>query len=184
MRYKIRKVTKNPRFKKIVGVGSIMDQTNWRKFYTTEGTNFDDIQKLLFLNLIKIKGRKFEAAQAAGVTYNTVKKHMLNDPEFNEAVLLARGLYADRVKRTVEKIALDGIDEPIIGGINRDKVVATKKVYATNVLIQEMKRTDSDYKDTKSIDVTVKAGVLVVPGGMTMEEWERIHGKQLAIDTK
>lgn len=179
MRVRLKKTTGIKRFQKIVGKGSIMDQTNWRKHYDPSATKFDDVQKLLFLNLMKINGRKYQAAQAAGVTWKTVLKHLDNDPEFNEAFISSRGLYADRVKETVEKVAIEGISEPLIGGIKRDKIVAYKKVFATNVLIAEMKRTDADYKDRQAIDLNVKAGVLVVPAGMSIEEWEKSHAKDL-----
>jgi hypothetical protein len=168
------KRTKKPRLKKLSGPGTVVDAKNWRRVYRDGGyIQFDDLNKLLFLKEIAKTGQFMAATQSCGVSSSTVRKHLKDDPEFNEAYMDARETYKDIVISVAQKLALEGIDEPMIGGRNRDEVVAYKKVYATNILAMEMKRVDPGYKDKSQVDLNVRSGVLLLPEGKSMEDWEK-----------
>ncbi len=168
------KRTKTKALKKLSGPGTVVDAKNWRRVYRDGGyIQFDDLNKLLFLEEMAKTGKFMAACQTCGVSSSTVRQHLKNDNEFQEAYMDSRETYADKVRDVAQLLALEGIDEPIIGGRNRDEIVAYKKVYATNILAMEMKKVDSAYKDKQAIDLNVRSGVLLLPEGKSMEEWEK-----------
>jgi hypothetical protein len=158
------------------------DQSNWRTKLQASKLKFDDEAKQVYLTELAKHSRKMAAARKAGVAMMTVQRARENDPDFLEAELQAMATYRDRVHETIELVALDGVDEPIVGGQWKDEIVAHKKVYATNVLLAEMRRLDPDYKEKQEIDLNTKASVLVAPADMSPEDW--IKQQQAANEAK
>lgn len=154
-----------------------MDQTNWRRRIQESRTKFDDDRKATFLQRFAECGRMYESAQAADISYATVSKHLKDDPEFAEAFGEAREAYKDLVHRTAYKVGVEGYDEPMIGGKDKNEVVAHKRVYATNILAMEMRRVDPSYKERSEIDMNLNGGVMLLPGEMSLEEWMEKYGK-------
>ena len=156
----------------------VINQATWRQELQAARVKFDDTQKQKFLKKFAETGRLFEAARAADVTPNTIRNHLGYDPDFAESYENAKLRYReDVVHKTVHKVAIEGVLEPIIGGRFKDEVVAHKRVYATNILAMEMKRVDPSYRDRTEIDVTVKRGVLVMPAKMSEEDWDALYAK-------
>ena len=155
-----------------------VDQTNWRKQLQQNRIKFDDDAKEVFLGEFEQHGRIGTAAKAAGVCIQTVRDHIKNDTDFGEAYAEAKMAYRDKVHETAYNVAVEGTDEPIIGGKNKDRVVAHKRVYATNILLAELKRVDPDYKERSEVDVNAKGGVLLMPQGLSMEEALQKFGGQ------
>lgn len=156
--------------------GRDLDQTGWRRELQAAKVKFDDEAKEIFLRELAQSDRLHSSSRSAGVCLQTVRNHIDNDPEFAEAVLEAKAAYKDRVLTTMQLVALDGVEEPIIGGQFKDEVVATKRVFATNILAMEMKRVDPAYKERDTVDLNVRGGVLRVRQKMTTEEWELEFG--------
>lgn len=155
------------------------EYTTWRKDIKRRKKKFDDAAKQTFLEVYSRTDRKMEAAAAAGVTYHTVMNHVESDPEFAEAFAEARQTYRDTILAHAYHLAVEGVDEPIIGGMDRNEVVAFRRVYATNILSKEMDRVEPDYRNKAGgIDFNINAGVLVVPAEMTPEEWTAKYGKK------
>lgn len=151
----------------------IADQSNWRVKLRAQSIKFDDEQKETYLVAISEHGRRTDAARSANVCPQTVANHLKNDPDFARAFDNAIGEYRDKVRGVAQKLALEGVEEPIIGGQFKDTVVATKLVYATNILAMEMRRTDPEYRDKQTEAVTDEAqGVLVAPAEVdSLEAW-------------
>lgn len=147
--------------------------TEWRsKFKGTGNSTFDDIQKASFLKLFALTGRFNHCAAAVDVTGNTVRRHLKEDKEFKEAYEDARGLYRDKVHEQAQKLAITGVDKPIIGGRFRDEIVAYETVYSSSILAMEMKRTNPEFKDSHKVDLGLQGGVMLIPSGMTLSQWE------------
>lgn len=145
--------------------------SSWREKLQSSKIKFDDRQKLVYCEFLAETGRKTHAAMAAAVCEQTVANHLKNDPEFADMVQRALGQYRDTILGHAYKLSVEGVDEPIVGGKDKDEVVAYKKVYATNILAMEMRKVDPSYKDRAEVDVNMKGGVLVTPAQMSPDEW-------------
>lgn len=147
------------------------DTSEWRTRMQMAKVKFDDAAKLRYLDHLSKTGRKGHAAAAAGVCPNCVIEHRKNDPIFNEAVEIALQMYADDVHALATKL-MNGVKKPILGGKDKDEVVAYEMVYATNLVAMEMKRTNPEYKERSEIDIKGSGGgALVVPAGLTPAQW-------------
>lgn len=158
---------------------------NWRK--KVRRTKFDDKAKERFLKNYAEHFQRGKAAEAAGVCLETVKQHEKNDPEFANAIEACRQAYADRVEAQMVKVAIEGIEEPIIGGKDRDEIVGHKKIIATNILAMMAKRANPEYKEKSELDLNHNGGgVLVVPSRFksaaetqqAIEEFAADHSKE------
>lgn len=150
------------------------DQSSWRRRMQESRLKFDDRAKEIFLEKYAECGLMYVSARAAGVTTQTVRGHIENDPVFADAFEEAKAAYRDIVMAHAYKLSIEGVDEPIIGGQWKDEVVAYKKVYATNILAMEMRRVNPDYKDRADVNLSGNVGgVLVVPARLSVEEWTK-----------
>lgn len=124
------------------------------------------------------------AAKAVGVHVSTVKNAIKTNPVFAAMVDEAKEVYKDRIMEAVYVRAVDGINEPIIGGPNRDEIVAYKRVYSDRLLELEAKRVEPMYRDKAGIEINTGKGVLVVQGsGMTEDDWNKKYSQQ-QVDTQ
>jgi len=146
------------------------DQSTWRTRLHASKVKFDERQKDRYLDHLAKTGRKMEACRVAGVCRNTVTKHLEADPDFAEAVEEALAFYADTVHALALKL-MNGVKEPIIGGKDKDQVVAYKLNHATNLVAMELRRMFPDYKDRQEIDLKGTGGVLVAPADKTPQQW-------------
>lgn len=155
------------------GIASQIDTSTWTKVPDNiQSIKFDDLAKRQFLQAYATNSLLSVAADFAGVAVRTVQAHAKIDPEFAEAMEEAKLRYRDRVIGVAQRLMLEGYDEPIVGGKNRDEIVAYKKNYATNLLAMEMKKVDDGYRDKQDLHVTGGGGgVLVVPGEQSVEDW-------------
>ncbi|HNQ98351.1 MAG TPA: hypothetical protein PKN52_00045 [Trueperaceae bacterium] len=152
----------------------VVDMSNWRRRLQESRLKFDDRAKNIFLEKYAECGLMYVSARAAGVTPPTVTSHVENDPDFAAAFQDAKDAYRDRVMAHAYKLSIEGVEEPIIGGKDKDEVVAYKKVYATNILAMEMRRVNPDYKDRADVNLSGNVGgVLVVPARLSVEEWTK-----------
>jgi hypothetical protein len=146
---------------------------SWREKYSDASKiKFDDKRKAIYLNVLRKTGLRHRSAQAAGVTMQTVNNHLASDEHFKIARDEALAEYADIIQQHAFKISVKGVKKPLLGGKDKDEIVAYEEVYATNILAMEMKRTNPDYKDRQEIDLNHTGGsVLVAPADMTPAEW-------------
>lgn len=142
--------------------------------------------RAMYLEQLARTGRKYLAAQLAGTTCRTVARHAKVDPELMEEIEEAMEAYRDTVRATVQRRALEGDLEPIIGrvGKDRDGIIAYKRRFSDTILLAEAKRVDPEYRDKSTVDMNVKAaGVLVVGTMMSAGEWAaQFGGQQLPTD--
>lgn len=139
---------------------------------------FDDAAKQRFLDHYAKHGRVGQAATAAGVVLMTVLKHRKSDPTFQLAYEEAQQQYADHIQEQVYKQAVEGVVvEPIMGGKDRDIVVGERRQYSPNLLALEAKRVNPEYRERQQLDVAVSGGVLLIPQGMSADEWTKEYGQ-------
>jgi hypothetical protein len=150
-----------------------VDQTNWRKKLAAHRIKFDDDQKQVFLDHFRRHGRQHQAAEAAGVSPNCVRDHLENDPDFYEAYQSARDEYKDHIQEQVYRLAVEGVDKPIIGGEFKDEIVAYEKVFFPNLLAMEAKRVNPEYRDKQEHVHEHKGGVLVAPARQSPADWAK-----------
>lgn len=148
----------------------IADQTNWRRSLRPDQIKFDDEMKGRFLEQILMHGKRALAAQAAGVSMQTVRNHMKIDPEFAELFDQALQERADRVTRQIEEEALEGFEEPIFHA-KTGELLGTKRVYETPIRLAILRRYDPEYKDRSESTVVGAIGVLVAPAQMSPHDW-------------
>lgn len=150
------------------------DQTNWRTKLQAARLKFDDAAKDRYITVLAATGFKSRACMAAGVTRQTVAHHAENDPDFAEAMEEALDRYHARFMEHWDKLVYEGTEEPIIGGPDRDEVVAYKKVMPINLIAMEARRVEPGFKERSEIDLKGGGGVLVVPANASQDEWQKI----------
>ena len=151
------------------------------KTWVTGGTKFDLDAMGRFCQVYSGSSLMTKAAKAAGVSVSTVRNYIKTNPMFQEMFEDAKMVYRDRIVETVVQRAVDGIEEPIIGGMARDQVVAYKRVYSDRLLELEAKRVEHGYRDKGGVEINTGGGVLVVQAGnMDEGDWEKKYGSMEA----
>lgn len=149
-----------------------VDQSTWRKQLRERRIKFDDKAKQRFLEHFSKTSRMMDSAKSAGVTLNTVRSHIENDPEFAEMFEEAREAYRDRCHQHADMLMFEGVQKPVIGGQYKDEIIAYVTEYSVALLQMELKRVDPSYKERTEIDLNAKGGgVLVAPADQTPEQW-------------
>jgi hypothetical protein len=146
--------------------------------WVTGGTKFDLDAMRRFCVAYSGHNLITKAAEAAGVSITTVRNYLKTNPMFEEMVTDAKMIYRDKIVETIYERAITGIEEPIIGGVARDQVVAYKRVYSDRLLELEAKRIEHGYRDKGGVEINTGGGVLVVQAGnMDEGSWEEKYGK-------
>lgn len=153
---------------------------NWR-VDIDHRTRFSERAKVTFLQQLAIHGKKRMAATAAGVSLNTVKNHEKKDEQFAEAIHQVLEMRSEQITAHIENQAINGMTEPIVGRDN--EVVGYRTRYEQQLRMAVLRRHDPNYNDKRQLDVTVKTGVLVAPGGTDLDKWlaagKETHDKQV-----
>lgn len=134
---------------------------------------FDEDARTRFLLNYMTSGKVYESARAAGVSEETVRHYAKHNIEgFGDLYDEAKGLFREKIESEIQRRAIEGVDEPIIGGKDRDEVVTYVKRYSDRLLELLAKRHIPEYRDKQQLDVNVSGGVMIVPGrAMTQESW-------------
>ncbi len=148
-----------------------LDMTNWRVKLMASRIKFDDERKKIFLEHFSKTSRVGEACQVAGVNNQTVLYHYKNDPDFAESYEAAKLKYRDSLQALAEDLIFNGVEKPIIGGRNKDMIIATTIDYPIPLLQMELKRVDPDYKDRQVVENVGSGAVVLIPAHMDPEQW-------------
>lgn len=147
-----------------------VDQTNWRTRLQTARIKFDDEFKEIYLTELREHGMKGRAANAAGVSNQTARNHLENDPEFAEAAEEAHVTYRDKfVDHAIHDLAYKGIE--IKKYDKEGNLVEERRDYPIRLIEMELKRIEPGYRDKQTIDINSGGGVLVAPAEMTPQDW-------------
>lgn len=121
------------------------------------GAKITDDTKQRFLFALCEVGNESEAAAIAGCSASGIRRHAdpdapCFDPEFAEAWANARETFIASLHRAAVKRAVEGWEEPIIGGEFRDEVVAHKPMFSDRLLEVLLKRYDPQFRDKVTIE--------------------------------
>jgi len=124
----------------------------------------------------------YRAAEQAGISDWTVLEHRKKDPEFGRLVDEAKQRWVDEVLiREATRRAVEGCNEPLLGGKNRDEVVAHRKVYSDGLLTTFLRANRSEFRDgsENSGGASGSSPVMFIPSAVptTMDDWEKQCGE-------
>lgn len=146
---------------------------DWRTVVRFSRRKFDnDWAKQTFLETYQRWGRIGEAAAAAGVSTQTVRKACLEDEDFAEAVTMAEETYREKLIAHHQDLVFNGTEK--ISYDRNGNIVSKEQIYPIRLIELELKKHDAGYRDKQEIDVTHKGGVLVAPAEMgSIDDWEK-----------
>lgn len=132
--------------------------------------------RAIFLERFAQTGVWYHSAHDAGLCGDTVRHYMKTDKSFAEEVERARQAYRELLENAAHRRAVHGVPRPIIGGRNKDQVVAIETVYSDGLLQFLMRANDREkYGDQVKVDNTHRGGVLVVSPNVTdSTSWEQM----------
>lgn len=148
----------------------------WRTFIRMSRVKFDDEAKARFLDEYRKWGRMGESAAAAGVSKQTVRKAMMEDEEFGEAMMAAEEEYKDKLIGHHQDLVFNGQER--VSYDRNGNVVSRETIYPIRLIELELKKHDPGYREKREVEVTQKGGVLVAPAEMkTIDDWESRFSK-------
>ncbi len=101
---------------------------------------FDDKRKMAFLRIYSETGQWMKACEAVEMSRCAVNRHRRNDPVFAVACEEAKQHFCGKLEDEMFRRAVEGIEEPIMGGRHKDEVVATVRKYSDPLLIKLSQR--------------------------------------------
>lgn len=144
----------------------------WRSTIKMSRIKFDDEAKGIFLDEYKKWGRMGDAAAKAGVTTVTVRKHISEDEDFAEAMMIAEEEYKDKLIAHHQDLVFNGTVKE-----NYDRngnLVSRETIYPIRLIELELKKHDHGYREKQEIAVNHSGGVLVAPAEVgSIDEWEK-----------
>lgn len=158
-----------------------LDEKQLKKGYVT----LTPERKLKFLEAYAKCGHKTRAAANVGVDVNTVIYHEGKDPVFKAAVAEALDLYVGSLQEIATDRFRDGVQRPLIGGRNKDEIIAYEQVFDNRLgefLMKTYSRqhavgAGSDEGGPAGAGGAYGGGVLIVPNRVqSLEDWERVYG--------
>ena len=154
---------------------------DWRTVVRFSRRKFDnDWAKQVFLETYQKWGRIGEAAAAAGVSTQTVRKACEDDEDFAEAVMMAEEAYREKLIAHHQDLVFNGTEKITYG--KDGQVVAREQIYPIRLIELELKKHDKGYREKQEVDITHKGGVLVAPAEMgSIDDWEKRFQKAKVI---
>lgn len=154
---------------------------DWRRIAQTAKMKLTDELKVKYCEHLARYGQKAAAAESVNVSTTCIQNNRELDPVFDAMCNEAFAHYADRVHTLAWKL-MDGVKKPIVGGKDKDEIVAYEMVHAVPIVQMELKRVNPEYKDRSEIDMKGNASaVLIAPPNQTPEEW--LKATQAAAET-
>jgi hypothetical protein len=148
------------------------------EMYVRTHVPFTAERKALYLEYYRHSGLKYRSAELIGVSVSTLEEHIRKDLEFGAAVLEAKQTWVDEtlIKPAIER-AVKGVKKPIIGGKDRDSVVAYEQVYSDGLHLALLRARSPEFRDKDGEGSGGGGGVLVVPAApSTMDQWQTQFG--------
>jgi len=141
---------------------------------------FDADAKRRFLAYYEQHGRFYQAANAAGVSGETVYRCLHGDSEDSKAFAAefeeCKGRFRDLVEQEVHRRAIEGYDEYVVGKgglvMDKDGNPVMQRRYSDRLLELFSKRHIKEYRDKQDAPVTNVTNVLVIPAGQSVDQWQ------------
>lgn len=147
----------------------------WRTVIRMSREKFDETAKGIFLEEFAKWGRMGEAASAAGVSTQTVRKHMEEDEDFAEALMIQEEDYRTKLISHHQNLLFNGVTKRRYD--KEGNVVEETQEYPIRLIELELKKHDKGYRDKQQLEIEHKGGVLVTPAEVgTVDDWEKRFG--------
>lgn len=147
----------------------------WRHKIKMSRIKFDDKAKEVFLEEYRKWGRMGESAAAAGVSTLTVRKHIDEDEEFAEALMIAEEEYRSKLIAHHQDLVFNGQEK--VHYDRNGNIMSRETIYPIRLIELELKKHDEGYRDKQEVKVQHTGGVLVAPAEMpSIDDWEKRFG--------
>lgn len=169
-----------PRIRSLISRGSkpvreeVYDEETgeWRTVIRMSRKKFDDDAKARFLAVFGRWGRMGEAAAAAGVSTQTVRKAMEEDEDFAEAFMVQEEQYKEKLIGHHQDLIFNGIEKKRYD--RNGNLVEESREYPIRLIELELKKHDKGYREKQQMEITHKGGVLVAPAETkSVDDWEQ-----------
>lgn len=145
---------------------------DWRRRIKMERVKFGDKQKGIFLDVYRKWGRMGEAAASVGVSTSCVRRHMAEDEDFAEALLVAEEEYKEKLIGHHQDLVFNGTVKKSYDRTGR--LISEETIYPIRLIELELKKHDSGYREKQQLEVSHSGGVLVAPAEMgSIDDWEK-----------
>lgn len=147
----------------------------WRHKIKMSRIKFDDKAKEVFLEEYRKWGRMGESAAAAGVSTLTVRKHIDEDEEFAEALMIAEEEYRSKLISHHQDLVFNGQEK--VHYDRNGNIMSRETIYPIRLIELELKKHDEGYRDKQEVKVNHTGGVLIAPAEMpSIDDWEKRFG--------
>lgn len=137
---------------------------------------FDEQAREKFLAFLRRYGLFYRAATYAGCSHETTRLYRKEHPEFEALVQEAVEAFRNSLEAELFDRAVRGWEEPVY---QKGELVGTIHKRDSQLLQMLVKgNLQSKYRENVKVDATVSGGVLVVPSGVSLEDWERQFGPE------
>lgn len=137
-----------------------------------------------YIDALKRSGSYSAAAAAVNVARAAMVRYRQENPEFQDLCDDALEAYKDNIVAAAHTRAVDGFDRPIIGGRNRDEIVATERVYSDGLMRMFLVRADETFKDKREVTVNGNVGVRQMFDWSTLSKRARTKLRELIMIIK
>lgn len=100
-----------------------------------------------------------------------------HDPDFNEAVAHAMVAYKDRLIAHHQNLVFNGVEKRRYD--SKGNLIEESVEYPIRLIELELKKHDEGYRDKRDVNMNVSGGVVVAPAEMSIDDWEKKHGKTI-----
>lgn len=150
----------------------------WRAKIRMAMNTMNEANKRKFLEHYEEHGNFPEAASFIGLSTNTVKRHMADDEEFAEAVLIASEKFDAKLMRHFQSLIFDGTEKQIFNG--KGDLIATERQYPYRLIEMAMRARFPEMREKQEVDHKVTGGVMLIPGGAdSIEDWKKKYGEKV-----
>lgn len=142
---------------------------------------FTPARKVAYLENLRKTGLVYLSAEMIGTTSWTIDDHRKKDKEFDKLCAEAKQNWVDSLVAVATKRAVKGTKKPIIGGKNRDEIVAYERNYSDGLLSTLLRASRQEFRDGQEAAGGAGASgpVMFIPSAVpqTMDDWEKQHGE-------
>jgi len=149
----------------------------WRD-KATASLKFTPEVQAVFLTHLARTGRWAHSSRAAGISFETVRRHRDQDKIFGDACEAAIQEYRDHIQEAVYEQGVVGIFQPMF---DKDgHLVGWKRIVNGTVLLAEARRVNPEYREKTEVDMNLSGGVVVAPATVTPEQWAKMAAEHAA----
>lgn len=132
----------------------------------------------LYLEHLGNTGLHYRSASTSRLSYHWIKR-LRADEDFVRWEEEAMEKYRDSIVEEAHRRAVFGVDEPIIGGKDKDQIITTVRRYSDRLMEILLKRHIPEFREKWEGEVKVTGGVLVAPvAPANVADWIARHSGQ------